>query len=108
VNELAQADAARRLSSAIARYSKTDLLCPDEFGCLNLNRKGAKLLSQYTAPQLPSTPAVRVALQTGHDLPPASSRTIARRCRNRHCVERAKCHPRSATEPSRRSVTDST
>ncbi|MFG2394203.1 IS21-like element helper ATPase IstB [Streptomyces lavendulae] len=46
VNELAEADANRRLSSVIARYSKTDLLCLDEFGYLNLDRKGAKLLFQ--------------------------------------------------------------
>nr|WP_274919313.1 IS21-like element helper ATPase IstB [Streptomyces sp. WZ-12] len=46
VNELAEADAGRRLSSVIARYSKVDLLCLDEFGYLNLDRKGAKLLFQ--------------------------------------------------------------
>ncbi|MFJ4596908.1 MULTISPECIES: ATP-binding protein [unclassified Kitasatospora] len=46
VNELAEADASRRLSSVIARYSKIDLLCLDEFGYLNLDRKGAKLLFQ--------------------------------------------------------------
>jgi len=32
VNELAEADAGRRLSSVIARYSKVDLRCLDEFG----------------------------------------------------------------------------
>jgi DNA replication protein DnaC len=46
VNELAEADAGRRLSSVIARYSKVDLLCLDEFGYLTLDRKGAKLLFQ--------------------------------------------------------------
>ncbi|MFR9676597.1 IS21-like element helper ATPase IstB [Streptomyces sp. TR06-5] len=46
VNELAEADAAKRLSPVIARYSKVDLLCLDEFGYLNLDRKGAKLLFQ--------------------------------------------------------------
>ncbi|WP_435279710.1 IS21-like element helper ATPase IstB [Streptomyces sp. 1222.5] len=46
VNELAEADAGRRLSSVIAGYSKVDLLCLDEFGYLNLDRKGAKLLFQ--------------------------------------------------------------
>ncbi|MBD0688804.1 ATP-binding protein [Streptomyces sp. CBMA123] len=46
VNELAEADAARRLSSVIARYSKIDLLCLDEFGYLNLDRKGVKPLFQ--------------------------------------------------------------
>ncbi|WP_413105986.1 ATP-binding protein [Streptomyces sp. Inha503] len=46
VNELAEADAGRRLSSMIARYSKVDLLCLDAFGYLNLDKKGAKLLFQ--------------------------------------------------------------
>ncbi|MFE7392368.1 ATP-binding protein [Streptomyces sp. NPDC057582] len=46
VNELAEADAARRLSPVIARYSKVDLLCLDEFGYLNLDKKGARLLFQ--------------------------------------------------------------
>ncbi|WP_323139307.1 ATP-binding protein [Streptomyces sp. NBC_01551] len=34
------------MSSVIARYSKVDLLCLDEFGYLNLDKKGAKLLFQ--------------------------------------------------------------
>ncbi|MGW7309742.1 IS21-like element helper ATPase IstB [Streptomyces sp. NPDC054835] len=46
VNELAEADANRRLSSVIARYGKIDLLFLDEFGYLGLDRKGAKLLFQ--------------------------------------------------------------
>ncbi|MFD9497922.1 ATP-binding protein [Streptomyces sp. NPDC060035] len=44
VNELAEADAARRLSSVIARYSKVGLLRLDEFGYLNLDKKCARLL----------------------------------------------------------------
>lgn len=43
VNELAEAKAAKRLSSVIARYSKVDLLCLDEFGYANLDKKGSKL-----------------------------------------------------------------
>lgn len=46
VNELAEAGAGRRLSPVIARYSKIGLLCLDEFGYLNLDRKGAKPLFQ--------------------------------------------------------------
>ncbi|WP_329604652.1 IS21-like element helper ATPase IstB [Streptomyces radicis] len=46
VNELAEAEAAKRLSTAIARYSKVDLLCLDEFGYANLDKKGSKLLFQ--------------------------------------------------------------
>jgi DNA replication protein DnaC len=46
VNELAEAATAKRLSSVIARYSKVGLLCLDEFGYLDLDKKGAKLLFQ--------------------------------------------------------------
>lgn len=51
VYELVEADANRRLSSVIARYSKTGL-CLNEFGYLNLDRKGAQLLFQiFTEPE---------------------------------------------------------
>ncbi|WP_406166050.1 ATP-binding protein [Streptomyces sp. NBC_00996] len=46
VNELAEGNAAKRLSGVIAGYSKVDLLCLDEFGYLNLAKPGAKLLFQ--------------------------------------------------------------
>ncbi|MFD5426291.1 ATP-binding protein [Streptomyces sp. NPDC127084] len=46
VNELAEADAARRLSSVISRHSKVDLHCLDEFGYLNHDKKGGRLLFQ--------------------------------------------------------------
>jgi DNA replication protein DnaC len=46
VNELAEAAAGRHLSSTLARYTKVDLLCLDEFGYLNLHKKGPKLLFQ--------------------------------------------------------------
>lgn len=51
VNELAEADAGRRLSSVIARYGKVGLLRLDEFGYLNLDKKGVKPLFQiFTEP----------------------------------------------------------
>ncbi|MFD7480681.1 ATP-binding protein [Streptomyces sp. NPDC059837] len=37
---------AKRLSSVIARYSKVNLLCLGEFGYLDLDKEGAKLLFQ--------------------------------------------------------------
>jgi DNA replication protein DnaC len=46
VNELAEAEAGKHLTSTLARYTKVDLLCLDEFGYLNLDKKGAKLLFQ--------------------------------------------------------------
>ena len=46
VNELAEAANEKRLSKVLYRYSRYDLLCLDEFGYLNLDRTGAKLLFQ--------------------------------------------------------------
>ncbi|MFE7329608.1 ATP-binding protein [Streptomyces sp. NPDC057565] len=45
-DELVEADAARRLSSVIVRFSRVDLLCLDEFGYLNVDKKCARLLFQ--------------------------------------------------------------
>ena len=46
VNELAEADNDRQLSRVIARYGRVDLLCLDELGYLQLDRRGAELLFQ--------------------------------------------------------------
>lgn len=46
VNELVEAADERQLSRTITRYSKVDLLCLDEFGYLELDPAGAKLLFQ--------------------------------------------------------------
>jgi DNA replication protein DnaC len=46
VNELVEAADERHLSRTITRYSKIDLLCLDEFGYLELDPAGAKLLFQ--------------------------------------------------------------
>jgi DNA replication protein DnaC len=46
VNELVEAADDRQLSKTIARYSKADLVCLDEFGYLDLDATGAKLLFQ--------------------------------------------------------------
>lgn len=46
VNELVEAADERQLSRTINRYSKVDLLCMDEFGYLELDPAGAKLLFQ--------------------------------------------------------------
>ncbi|MGG7569300.1 ATP-binding protein [Streptomyces sirii] len=43
---ISEADAPRRLSSVITRYSKVDLLCLGESGHLDLDKKGAKPLFQ--------------------------------------------------------------
>jgi DNA replication protein DnaC len=46
VNELAEADNDRHLTRVIARYGRVDLLCLDELGYLQLDRRGAELLFQ--------------------------------------------------------------
>lgn len=46
VNELAEAADEKKLSRTIARYGRVDLLCLDEFGYLDLDKAGAKLLFQ--------------------------------------------------------------
>jgi DNA replication protein DnaC len=46
VNELVEAADERSLSRTIARYGRVDLLCCDELGYLELDRRGAELLFQ--------------------------------------------------------------
>ena len=46
VNELAEAANNKTLSRTIARYGRVDLLCLDELGYLELDRRGAELLFQ--------------------------------------------------------------
>ncbi|MFF0415584.1 ATP-binding protein [Kitasatospora sp. NPDC004745] len=46
VNELAEADANRRLSSVIARYSKIDLLCLDLCRDDDYSERGVRVLAR--------------------------------------------------------------
>lgn len=46
VNELAEAADERQLTKVLTRYGRCDLLCLDEFGYLELDKAGAKLLFQ--------------------------------------------------------------
>jgi DNA replication protein DnaC len=46
VNELSEAADDRQLTRVLARYGRCDLLCLDEFGYLDLDKAGAKLLFQ--------------------------------------------------------------
>ena len=45
-NELAEAADDKQLSKTIARYGRVDLLCIDELGYMELDRRGAELLFQ--------------------------------------------------------------
>ncbi|WP_308202881.1 ATP-binding protein [Crossiella sp. SN42] len=52
VNELAEAADERQLTKVLNRYGQVDLLCLDEFGYLELDKAGAKLLFQiFTDPE---------------------------------------------------------
>lgn len=46
VNELVEAADEKQLSKTIARYGRVDLLCIDELGYMELDRRGAELLFQ--------------------------------------------------------------
>jgi len=46
VNELVEASDDRTLSRVIGRYGRFDLLCLDELGYIELDRRGAELLFQ--------------------------------------------------------------
>ena len=46
VNELVEASDDRQLARTIARYGRVDLLCIDELGYMELDRRGAELLFQ--------------------------------------------------------------
>jgi DNA replication protein DnaC len=46
VNEFVEAADERQLSKTIARYGRVDLLCLDELGDMELDRRGAELLFQ--------------------------------------------------------------
>jgi len=46
VNELAEAADERQLTKLINRYGRVDLICLDELGYMELDRRGAELLFQ--------------------------------------------------------------
>ncbi len=46
VNELIEAADDKQLTQTIARYGRGDLLCIDELGSMELDRRGAELLFQ--------------------------------------------------------------
>ncbi|WP_443077414.1 ATP-binding protein [Streptomyces sp. SP17BM10] len=87
VNELAEADAGRRPSSVIARYSKIDLLCLDEFG-----------ISTWTA-KVPSCGS-RFSRSTRSARPPRSRRTPRSPSRTRPSGTPASARPSPTGSPS--------
>jgi DNA replication protein DnaC len=57
VNELVEAADDRQLSRTIARYGRVDLLCIDELGSMELDRRGAELLFQVSPNAKNKTPS---------------------------------------------------
>lgn len=47
VNELVEAADEKQLSRTVARYSRVDLLCVDELGCLEPDRRGPRCCSRF-------------------------------------------------------------
>jgi hypothetical protein len=64
VNELIEAADDRQLSRVVARYARLDLLCLDELGYVELDRRGAELLFQIIAER-----EERAAIATASNLP---------------------------------------
>ncbi len=58
VNELVEAADDKQLSKTIARYGRVDLLCLDELGFLELDRKGAELFQVLTEREEKSAVAI--------------------------------------------------
>ena len=57
VNELVEAADQRQLSRTIARYGRVELLCLDELGYMELDKRGAELLLQVLTGRIPANVA---------------------------------------------------
>ena len=82
VNELVEAADDKQLTKTIARYGRVDLLCIDELGYMELDRRGAELLFQVltereekngVAPSAPSAATCRPPPSTACPSSPLSS-----------------------------------
>jgi DNA replication protein DnaC len=60
VNELVEAADERQLAKTIARYGRVDLLCIDELGYMQLDRRGAEMLFQVLT-EREETAAIAIA-----------------------------------------------
>jgi DNA replication protein DnaC len=80
VNELVEAADEKVLAKTIARYGRVDLLCIDELGCMELDRRGAELLfrvpTEREEKKAPPSPRTRVSAAGPRPSPiPASARS---------------------------------
>lgn len=80
-NELVEAADERQLAKTIARYGRVDLLCIDELGYMQLDRRGAELLFQVLT-EREETASVAIASNESFSKAHMFTRTCARRRRN--------------------------
>ncbi len=81
VNELVEAADDKTLSRTIARYGRVDLLCLDELGYLELDRRGAELLFQVFT-EREERASIAIASNAAFSKAHMFRRTCARSCRN--------------------------
>jgi DNA replication protein DnaC len=84
VNELVEAADERQLAKTIARYGRVDLLCIDELGYMQLDRRGAEMLFQVLT-EREETASVAIASNESFSAGPRRSPTRG-------------CAPRSSTD----------
>ncbi|MGW7312321.1 IS21-like element helper ATPase IstB [Streptomyces sp. NPDC054865] len=92
VNELVEAADEKQLSKTIARYGRVDLLCIDELGYMELDRRGAELLFQVLTEREEKN-SVAIASNESFGKAHMFRRTCARRRRNQPGSARLRCSP---------------
>ena len=81
VNELVEAADERQLAKTIARYGRVDLICIDELGYMELDRRGAELLFQVLTEREEKN-SVAIASNESFSKAHMFARTCARQRRN--------------------------
>lgn len=92
VNELVEAADEKQLNKTIARYGRVDLLCIDELGYMELDRRGAELLFQVLTEREEKN-SVAIASNESFGKAHMFRRTRARCCRNFTGSSRRRDHP---------------
>lgn len=90
VNELVEAADEKQLTKTIARYGRVDLLCIDELGYMELDRRGAELLFQVLTEREEKN-SVAIASNESFGKAHTFRRTCARRRRKQPGSARLRC-----------------
>jgi DNA replication protein DnaC len=77
VNELVEAADEKVLARTIARYGRVDLLCVDELGYMELDKRGAEMLFQVLA-EREEKASVAIASNESFSKAPMFARTCVR------------------------------